>query len=196
MRATQRRLVVTLIMIAPCTACHVEGRSRRAEQLLGELAPTLRLGESLADARRAVPALGVRHPGDSPNMYEATDSAPPRVVAVVVSPGPLIGEHASPDATVEAVELVMSPAIAAKLRQHVDQLFGTPAQSTCAGQSLEQTDLVDVWDLGRRGGVLLTIPERRPEGIAPTSRLFIYAGGWEPARSMSGFGQASCSLKP
>lgn len=196
MRATRRRVVVMLTMMAPLTACHIEGRSRRAEQLLGELAPALRLGESLADARSAMPTLGVRHPGDSPNMYEAKDSEPPRAVAVVVWPGPAAGEHASPDAIVEAVEFVMSPAVAGKLRQHVSRLFGTPVQSTCAGRSLEQTDMVVVWDLGRRGGVLLTFPEQRPDGVAPTSRLFIHTGGWEPARSLSGFGQRSCSAVP
>jgi hypothetical protein len=196
MRATRRRFVVMLTLMAPVAGCHIESRSRRAEQLLGELAPSLRLGESLADARRAMPALGVRHPGDSPNMYEANDAAPPRAVAVVVWPGPAVGEHASPDAIVEAVEFVMSPTVAGTLRQHVNQLFGTAVQSTCAGQSLEQTDAVAVWDLGRRGGVLLTFPEQRPDGVAPTSRLFIYTGGWEPARSLSGYGQRSCSVVP
>ena len=194
--ATPRRVLLILALMAAVTGCHFEGRSRRAEQLLHELAPDLRLGEPLADARRAMPTLGVRHPGDSPNMYTASDSEPPRAVAVVVWPGPAFGERASPRALVEAVELVMSPTAAAKLRPHVNRLFGLPVQSTCAGQSLEQTDIVVVWELGRRGGVLLTFPERRPEGVVPTSRLFVYTGGWEPARSLSGFGQASCSVTP
>jgi len=194
--AAGRRFVIMLTMVALAAGCHLEGRSRRAEHLLGELAPALRLGGSLVDARRAMPSLGVRHPGDSPNMYTASDSEPPRAVAVVVWPGPASGEHASPSALVEAVELVMSPEVAAKLRQHVTDLFGSPVQSTCAGPSLEQTDVVVGWELGRRGGVLLTFPERRPEGVVPTSRLFIYTGGWEPARSLSGFGQASCSALP
>jgi hypothetical protein len=174
--------------------CHLEGRSRRAEQLLGELEPALRLGETLSEARRARPDLGVRHPGDSPNMYIASDSEPPRTVAVVVWPGPALGERASPSAVVEAVELVMSPRVAGQLQHRVTRLFGSPVRSLCAGQSLEQTDRIAVWELGRRGGVLLTFPERRPDDIVPTSRLFIYTSGWHPDRSLSGYGQASCSV--
>lgn len=186
------RCVALLTLITCVAGCHLEGRSRRAEQLLGELEPTLRLGETLRDARRAHPELGVRHPGDSPNLYTANDSEPPRAVAVVVWPGPALGEHASPNAIVEAVELVMGPRAAGAVHRRVTQLFGPPV-SLCAGQSLEQTDKVTMWQMGRRGGIILTFPERRPDGVEPTSRLFIYTGGWQPERSLSGFGQASCS---
>jgi hypothetical protein len=41
--------------------------------------------------------------------------------------------------------------------------------------------------------VLLTFPERRPDGVVPTSRLFIHTGGWKPERSLSGYGVAQCS---
>ena len=141
-----RGCVAMLTMIAGSTACHYDGRSERAEQLLRVLAPTLRLGETLRDARRARPELGVRHPGDSPNLYIADDSEPPRTVAVVVWPGPALGEHASPDAIVEAVELVMSPSEAARTENRVTRLLGSPVRSTCAGQSIEQTDKVAVWE--------------------------------------------------
>jgi hypothetical protein len=192
--ATRRRIVIALAVLAPLVGCHLEGRTRRAERLLGELAPGVRLGQRLTDARRAMPNLEVRHPGDTMDQYTASDSGPPRAVAVVVWPGPALGEHASPDAIVEGVELVMSPNVAAKLKQHITNVLGTPAESTCAGPSIAQTDLVVVWQMGRRGGALLTFPERRPDGVVPTSRLFIYTSGWAPARSISGFGQASCSV--
>ncbi|MEP6989347.1 MAG: hypothetical protein ABJA80_00345 [bacterium] len=188
-----RGSVAALLVIASLGACHMEGHGRRVETLLAELAPQLRLGQPLSVARAAMPSLAVRHPGDSPNLYSADDSEQPRVVAVVVWPPPAAGEHASADAVVEGVELVMRPDVAARIRQHITKLFGAPVQSTCAGPTLEQTDLVDVWEVGNRGGALLTIPERRPDGVEPTSRLFIYTSGWEPARSISGFGLASCS---
>lgn len=188
-------MVATAIGVAAgVSACHLEGRSRRVEQLLADLSPSLHLGEPLSEARRAIPALGVRHPGDSPNLYTANESEPPRTVAVVVWPRPAMGEHAASDARVEAVELVMSPAVAGRLRTRVTEMFGEPVQSTCAGPTLEQTDRVVVWQIGGRGGALLTFPERRPDGVVPTSRLFIYSSAWEPARSISGFGEASCSV--
>ncbi len=182
-----------LLLVVSFSACHMEGHGRRVETLLAELAPRLRLGQPLSAARSVMPSLGVRHPGDSPNLYTAGDSEQPRVVAVVVWPPPAAGEHAFEEAVVEGVELVMRPDVAARMRQHITKLFGAPVQSTCAGPTLEQTDLVDVWEVGNRGGALLTMPERRPDGVEPTSRLFIYTSGWEPARSISGFGLASCS---
>ena len=182
-----------LVAVALLAGCHVEGRSRRAERLLAEVAPTLHFGQSLADARRAIPTLGVRHPGDPTNLYLADDSGVPRVVAVIVQPEPAAGEHASSGALVEGVELVTTPEIAAKLRQHITKQFGKASESTCAGQSLEQIDLVMLWDTGGRGGILLTVPERRPDGIVPTSRLFIYTSGWAPDRSLSGFGRPDCT---
>ncbi len=191
--ATSRWLVLALTLVTPATGCRLEGRSRRAERLLAELAPQLRFGEQLSAARRDIPGLDVRHPGDSVNMYTVRDSGPPRPVAVVVWPRPGVGEHASPDAVVQGVELVMSPEVASRLQQRVTELFGAPPDSTCAGPMIAQTDLVLVWTRGRRGGALLTIPERRPDGVVPTSRLFIYTGGWDPSRSISGYAHASCS---
>jgi hypothetical protein len=176
------------------TGCHLEGRSRRAERLLAELAPPLHFGQPLDDAKRAIPGLDVRHPGEWSTIYTATDSEPPRPVALIVWPRPERGGRASESAVVEGVELVMSPGVAARLRQHVDQLFGPPTEATCAGPMIAQTDSVLVWQLGRRGGALLTFPERRPDDVVPISRLFIYSGGWEPARSISGFGQAACAV--
>ncbi len=187
------RALALCFAIGLAAACHLEGRSKRAERLLRELDPKLMLGETLRDARRARPELGVRHPGDSPNLYAARDSEPPRAVAVIVWPAPALGERASPDAIVEAVELVMGPRVAGTVQQRVTQLLGVPVQALCAGQSLEQTDRVAVWELGRRGGVVLTFPDRRPDGVEPTSRLFIYTSGWQPERSLSGFGRAACS---
>ena len=191
--ATAVTVAAICVLAAGLGGCHLEGRSRRVEQLLAELSPGVRLGEPLSDARRAIPALGVRHPGDSPNLYVATGSGLPTMVAVIVWPQPALGEHAAPDALVEGVELVMSPALANQLRAHVTEKFGAPVQSTCAGPTLEQTDRVVEWQVGGRGGALLTFPERRPDGVIPTSRLFIYTSAWEPARAISGFGEASCS---
>jgi hypothetical protein len=135
----------------------------------------------------------VRHPGDPTNLYLADDSGAPRVVAVIVRPGPAAGEHASPSALVEGVEMVMTPEIAATMRQHITEQFGKGAESKCAGQTLEQIDLVMLWETEGRGGILLTVPERRPDGIVPTSRLFIYTSDWDPGRSLSGFGRPDCT---
>ena len=188
------QFLAVITVLSSALGCHLDGRTRRADRLLSELAPPLHLGQSLADARRAIPGLDVRHPGDSSSMYTATDSEPPRPVALIVWPRPAQGEHAVPGATVEGVELVMSPAVAAAVRKQVVDVFGPPTESTCAGPMIAQTDLVLLWNVGSRGGALLTIPERRPDGVAATARLFIYSGGWEPAQSISGYGTATCSV--
>lgn len=175
-RAPRARSAVTaaICLVAGLGGCHLEGRSRRVEQLLAELSPRVHLGESLSDARRAIPALGVRHPGDSLDRYVATGRGSPTTVAVVVWPRPALGEHASPDALVEAVELVMSPEVANRLRAHMTDVFGAPVRSTCARPTLAETDRVVEWQIGGRGGALLTLPERRPNGVVPTARLFIF----------------------
>ena len=189
-----RRSVMALMAMIVLDACHVEGRSNRAARLLSELAPSIRFGERLVDARQTMPSLRVRHPGDPVDMEAPDSAAPPRVVAVVVNPGPAAQEHAQPDAAIEGVEFVMSPDVATKLRPRIAELFRGRGTLLCAGRSLAETDSVVVWELGRRGGALLTFPERRVEGVAPVSRLFVYTGAWKPARALSGYGSTSCGI--
>ncbi|MDB4900534.1 MAG: hypothetical protein JWN53_2342 [Gemmatimonadetes bacterium] len=181
-----------MAMLLVCSACYLEGRTNRAERLLSELAPSLRFGETLSDARQAMPELRVRHPGDPTDLETADSAAPPHAVAVVVYPAPAANERARPDAAVAGVEFVMSPDIAAKLRRHISDVFRGPGSLVCAGRSIAETDSVVVWDVDRRGGALLTFPERRLDGDPLVSRLFVYTGAWQPARALSGYGLANC----
>lgn len=187
-RACATVLLATLVL----AACRLEGRSSRAERLLSELAPALTFGERLADARRTIPALRVRHLGDPTDIEIAEPSASPQPVAVVVSPVPPAGQHESPDALVDGVEFVMTPSVAAQLRRHIATLFREPGALVCGGGSIAMTDSIVVWRLDRRGGALLTFPERRPSDAALVSRLFIYTSRWQPAHALSGFDRAIC----
>jgi hypothetical protein len=191
--ATRNALVAGLL-VTTAIACRTDGRSRRTEQLLAELAPSLKLGQKLVDARRAIPALKVRHPGDPTDLAVPSDTDAPVAVAVLVSPGPQAHEHAAPDATIEGVEFVMTPDVATSMRRHVEEVFHERGEYECAGRSISVTDSVVVWELGRRGGVVLTFPERRPEGEPAVSRMFVYSGTWSPSRSLSGYGVQPCSV--
>jgi hypothetical protein len=141
-----------------------------------------------------MPSLRVRHPGDPIDLETPDSAAPPRIVAVVVNPDPAAREHAQPDAAVEGVEFVMSPDVASRLRARIAEVFRYPGNLLCAGRSLAESDSVIVWELGRRGGALLTFPDRRLDGAAPVSRLFVYTGAWKPARALSGYGSMSCGI--
>lgn len=185
--------VVALVAgVAPLSGCHLEGRSSRAQTLLTQLSPTLRLGEPLSDARRAIPTLRVRHPGDPTDVEMPNGDSTPRPVAVIVYPGPQAKEHAAPDAALEGVEFVMTPEVASGLRQQIAATFRQPGSLACASRTIASTDSIVQWDLDLRGGALLTFPERRPDGTVPISRLFVYTGGWRPSEALSGYHPSPC----
>ena len=185
--------VVALVSgIATLSGCHIEGRSSRAQTLLSQLSPTLRLGEPLSDARRAIPTLRVRHPGDPTDVETPSGAGAPQPVAVIVYPGPQPKEHAAPDAALEGVEFVMTPEVASGLRQQIAATFRHPGSLACATRAIANTDSIVEWDLDLRGGALLTFPERRPDGAVPVSRLFVYTGGWRPSEALSGYRGTPC----
>lgn len=190
------RFVLAAATLAALSGCRVEGRSSRAELLLSQLAPTLQLGEPLSEARSAVPALRVRHPGDATDLETAAAAAPPRPVAVIVAPTPQPHEHAAPDAAVEGVEFVMSPEVARRLRPQIAALFRGPGSRACAIRSVASADSIVEWELDIRGGALLTFPQRRADGAAPPSRLFVFTGAWRPPQSLSGYRATACDSVP
>jgi hypothetical protein len=183
-------LAAPLVVLA---GCHVEGRSSRAESLLSQLAPSIRLGEPLADARRVLPGIPVRHVSDSANLRTPVPGTTPTLTALIVSPEPDANQHAAPDAAVEGVAFVMSPAAADRLRQQVATVFRSPGAQACAVRSGQSVDSIVVWDLDIRGGALLTFPERRPSGETPTSRLFVYTGAWTPREGLAGYRAMACN---
>lgn len=189
-RAAGVVVVVSGVMIL--SGCHLEGRSSRAQTLLSQLAPTLRLGEPLADARRAIPTLRVRHQGDPTDVETPNGDSTPQPVAVIVYPGPQPKEHAAPDAALVGVEFVMTPEVASGLRQQIATTFRRSGSLACATRTIASTDSIVEWDLDLRGGALLTFPERRPDGAVPVSRLFVYTGGWRPSEALSGYQHSAC----
>lgn len=186
-----RTTVATLVLFATLGGCHLEGRSARAQELLSELAP-ITLSQSLAQAREAVPALRVHHAGERWTTQFQPDSSRPFLAGVIVNPSPTAGDSASPDAGVEGVEFLLTPAQAAALRARATALLGAPTSLACAGTSISETDSVIDWARDIRGGVLLTIPHRRLSGEPSTARLFFYTSGWDPHRAISGYGVMSC----
>jgi hypothetical protein len=182
-------LCATLTML---TGCRVEGRSSRAQSLLSGLAPSLKLGESLADARHAVPGLRVRRPGDATELGTQSMDSALRPVAVIVSPEPSPLAQAAPDAAVEGVEFEMTPETASELRQRIAALFRGPGSRACAERAGATVDSIVQWNLDIRGGALLTFPSRRPVGAAARSHLFVYTGAWRPSEGLPGYRAAAC----
>ncbi|HEY2027235.1 MAG TPA: hypothetical protein VGG78_09505 [Gemmatimonadaceae bacterium] len=169
----------------------MEGRSKRAQALLTELAP-LTLGETLEQARSAVPGLRVHHAGDQWTLELAPDTARPLLAGVIVTPNPAQGDSASGDAVVESVEFLLTPAQALRLRAHTLALLGEPTSLACAGRSISETDSVIEWERNQRGGVLFTTPQRRLNGEPVVARLFVYSSSWDPRRALSGYGIRTC----
>ena len=97
-----------------------------------------------------------------------------------------------PDAVVESVEFLLTPAQAAKLRERTTALLGAPTSLACAGRSISETDSVIEWGRTARGGVLFTVPYRRLNGEPPVARLFVYSSRWDPSRMLSGYGVRTC----
>jgi hypothetical protein len=185
------RVVVSLLALLALTGCRIEGRSRRVQELLAELSP-LTLGETLGQARSAVPGLRVQHPGDRWMIELEPDSARPLLAGVIVAPNPAEGDSASPDAVVESVEFLLTSAQALRLRARTLALLGEPTSVACAGRSISETDSVIEWARNPRGGVLFTSPYRRLNGEPSVARLFVYSSRWDPRRALSGYGIRTC----
>jgi hypothetical protein len=179
------------VALAALTSCHMEGRSRRAQEFLTELAP-LTLGETVEHARAVVPGLRVYHAGERWTVELRPDSARPLLAGVIVTPNPAAGDSAPPDAVVESVEFLLTPAQATKLRERTTALLGAPTSLACAGRSISETDSVIEWGRTARGGVLFTVPYRRLNGESPVARLFVYSSRWDPSRMLSGYGVRTC----
>jgi hypothetical protein len=188
-----REWLGALAVCAVLAGCRMEGHSARAQALLGELTPVM-LAQPLSEARQAVPGLRVHHPGDRWAMQFEPDPERPLLAGVIVAPNPAADDSAAPDAVVASVEFLLTPGQAATLRARTTSLLGEPTTLECAGRSISETDSVITWARDIRGGVLMTLPQRRLAGEPSVARLFVYGSEWNPQRALSGYGVMTCDM--
>jgi hypothetical protein len=181
------------LSVSSLIACRTDNPATRVSLILHELAPSVHLGQALADARRVYPTLVVQHERDLHDYFPRSDTTriyPVAVTALPASPDP----SAARDTIVESFEFVTSPSSAAQFAAHVAEVFQVRPRVACGSLAVNGRDSVLTFDTHGRGGVTITFPERRADYGASRSHVFVYSGRWFPEHLIPNYQPARCAV--
>src|SRR5690348_2680191 len=157
--------VATFALAVSCaavTACRMDDPALRVSLILHELAPSVHLGQALADARRVYPTLAVQHEGELHDYFPRSDTT--RIYPVAVTVLPTSAEKAAAlDTVVQSFEFVTSPSSAVHFARHVAEVFQARPRIACGSLAMNGRDSLLTFDTHRRGGVTITFPESRAD---------------------------------
>lgn len=172
-------------------ACRRDDPAVRVSSVLHELAPSVHLRQSLADARQAYPTLAVQRDGELHDYFPRSDTT--RIFPVAVTARPASPDTAAPrDSIVESFEFVTSPSSAVEFVRHVAEVFQNRALVSCGSLATNGRDSVLTFDTHGRGGVTVTFPMRRTDENGGRSHVFVYAGRWSPDHFIPNYIPARC----
>jgi len=173
------------------TGCISDDPAMRVSLVLHELAPAVRLGQPLTDARRVYPTLVVQSGSELHDYFPRSDTTRVFPVAVTIRSASADTSPAA-DSLIESFEFVTAPSSAAHLEHRVADIFQARPRVACGSLAANGRDSVLMFDTHGRGGVAITFPELRPSYGSTRSHVFIYSGPWLPEQLIPNYVPTRC----